>query len=234
MPVPSLHDYQLPGALSTEQAALWTFARVAEQRDLKALLLLQETVFQLAEKIKQVRELTLAENSFIKALFDNPWWGGSTFGLNQSLSWSGRPEALNVQGAQPKRGNDDDEKQIAVVSMLRHFFEGHGQLYAANLRCYQSSIVVMEVVAAFKKIIYERQVQKKPITRLSTQDGSFLNSKFGMDVESSRRSLNTRGYIFSDGTIMMEQKYTGLNNFKNRFVMEALTTKMGQMYNTQW
>ena len=225
--------FHLPTQLCSPEGVLAAMTAVAQEQNCQQFTLLQESVLLVAEKVKNNASIERVEQDFILALFDNPWWGGEAFGFNESL-----PQSDVAVGTSdfPRVAlkSTDDQKQLQVWKMTQHFLHGGGRLFAANLPTFKTSIVVADAIQALKSYIAERIKSHKPITKISTCDRDFIKSPFAKEIEKPRREIDTLGYIFSDGTLMLEQKDPRQRNFENRFRIDVITTKLGEKLSSRW
>lgn len=231
-------DFSLPPQVSSARGTLWQMAMVAHQHNQQSLVLLQEVVNHLAEKARQEMLFTSAEKTFLVALLESPWWGGGNNGFNESklfLNPNG-DVALAEQtiSDSPSVRNIEDLMQLSLAKMIRHYLSGEGQLYALDLSVYRNSLIVKDAINALKNYIREQFAYNKPAVFLATDDMNFLKSSHAGKIEKNRLQTNTKGFIFTDGTLLLEQKDPRLRNIANRFKITAMTHPSGSALMSQW
>lgn len=229
--------FNLPSALHTQEGCLWAMAQVAHRQCERQYHLLQESAWQVAEKVSSGGELAPAEQVYAATLFANPWWGGEAFGFNESRHWLppvGNKSTGVAPFAQVQEKNIADLHQLEQLRYVKHYLDGGGELLAANLNCYQHCVIVKDVTAALKIFIKNKINQRAPATLLSTTHKEFLLSDAAQQVERKRAHSEDSGYLFNDGTMVLELKNKGLTNFLNRFSITAMTTQMAGGLHTRW
>lgn len=231
-------EFSLPTQLGTARDTYWQMALVAHQQHHPSLVLLQEVVNHLAEKARREMSFTSAEKTFLVALLESPWWGGQNNGFNESkLFLNPNGDASSAEqtiSSSPSVRNIEDLVQLSLAKMMRHYISGGGQLYALDLSIYRNSVIVRDSINALKNYIREQFAYNKPAVFLATDDVNFLNSSHAGKIEKSRLQCDTKGFIFTDGTLLLEQKDPRLRNIANRFKISAMTHPVGPALMTQW
>lgn len=199
-------------------------ARVALDASHTHLAQLQQAVDTLAEQARTETSLTPVELEFLTALLDNPWWGGKDLGYNYAQQHFGQDQQKPLA----------DIKQPYWAQLQNYFVAGSGQHFAANRQYFQASRLVQDVVSALKQFIKKQHQQNRAIHLISTRNSEFLMSSEALKLEENRRSNETLGYIFNDGTLLLEQKDPRLNRVFDRFIINAYTTPNGSQYMTRW
>lgn len=227
--------FNLPPRLRTTESVLWQMARVAHEGSEQSFHLLQESIHHLNNKAEHKKPFDEAERIFLRALLTCPWWGGREHGANESKRFVD-PEADAVEpiGVNSAQQNVSDPAQVSLAQMAHHYVYGDGQYYPLSLPIYRDSLVVNDVVAALRAYICELYTFKKPATMVATTDRGFLHSAHAKTVEKKRQLSQVQGFIFSDGTLMLEQKDPRILNVGNRFRISAMTSSMGVHLMTRW
>lgn len=227
------NTFSLPPKLYSSNSVLKHMLLVALAADRQSHRLLQESVFLLAGKAEQGNRFTTEEKAFLKVVYTCPWWGGREHGLNEAKRQVDYqvPEG-DVLDASVKPVADG--VQVALAAMARHYVQGGGRYYPANVGIYQRASVVKDTLDALRAYIRELYTFKRPVTRVSTTDADFLGSKYARQVEARRRHCDTRGFIFKDGTLMLDQLDPGLIALGNRFRITAMTSSLGTHLMTRW
>lgn len=235
MDMVKLGAFNLPPRLRTRECALWQMAKVAHAGCEQSFHLLQESIHHLNDKAQKSQPFSGAERVFLQTLLTCPWWGGKEYGANESKRFTD-PEAQSTSSisGNATQHNITDPAQISLAHMAQHYVHGKGQYYAASLPIYRDSIVVNDTVAALRAYIRELYTFKKPATLVATTDRGFLHSVHAKEVEKKRQLSQVQGYIFSDGSLMLEQKDPRILNVGNRFRITAMTSSMGVQLMTRW
>lgn len=221
-------DFKLPSQLKDSENILIHLSSAAVGGNQKSFVLLQESLNHLSQKVRNDAAFDDHEKNFLKVIFTCPWWGGKEHGLNEARRLESNPSQTN--SVSPV----SDSVQLALAQMARHYVEGAGQYYPLNLAVYRGSSIVRDTVNALRDYICELYTYQKPATVVSTTDGAFLKSKYAARVESVRRHSEVKGFIFKDGTLMLDQKDPRLITLGNRFRITALTSSMGSQLATRW
>lgn len=231
-------NFNLPPLLGSARSTHWQMALVAHQRSQQSLVLLQEAVNHLEEKARKKILFTEAEKTFLKALLESPWWGGKNNGFNQSKLFlnpdAGIAEEKRTISEDPSVRNIEDLVQLHLGKLVHHYVNGGGQVYALELSVYRNSLIVRDTLFALKNYIRELFAFNKPATFVATDDLSFLKSAHAEKIEKRRLHSNAMGFIFVDGTLLLEQKDTRLRNLANRFKITAMTHQRGPLLVTRW
>lgn len=231
-------DFSLPSQVSSARGTHWQMAMVAHQHNQQSLVLLQEVINHLAEKARREMLFTSAEKTFLVALLESPWWGGENNGFNESklfLNPDGDVDlAEQTISHSPSVRNIEDLVQLSLAKLMRHYISGDGQLYALDLSIYRNSVIVKDAINALKNYIREQFAYNKPAVFLATDEINFLKSSHAGKIEKNRLQCNTKGFIFTDGTLLLEQKDPGLRNIANRFKITAMTHPAGPALMTRW
>ncbi len=186
-------------------------ARVALDESETHLAHLQTAVDTLEQQALSGAELNPAAVDFIKALLDNPWWGGQQLGYNHAQHLFGQQAEKPVA----------DIKQPYWAQMQQHFMQASGETFVANRQLFQASLIVRDIVAAMKCYIQHQQQQNRPFQLTATSATDFLGSSFALEIEKPRLTAENLGYLFSDGTVMLEQKEPRYSRIFDRFVLAA-------------
>ena len=226
--------FNLPPYLRSEDSILWQMALVALHGCEKSFSLLQESIFHLHYKALQDELFSEQEIRFVQTLLTCPWWGGLEYGANQARCFDVPQgfESLSISGG--KAQNVTDPAQISLAQMAHHYVHGEGQIYPIRLPIYSNSIIVKDTIAALKSYICELYTFQKPATLITTADRGFLHSNYAKRVEQKRLQSDVSGYIFSDGTLLLEQKDPRILQVGNRFKISAMTSSMGVHLMTRW
>lgn len=227
--------FNLPPRLRSPESVLWQMAKVTHEGCEQSFRLLQESVHHLNNKAELKQAFTEAERTFMRALLTCPWWGGKEHGANESKSFAD-PELPSTKtiSANCAQHNVPDPAQVSLVQLARHYVHGNGQYYPLSLPIYRNSLIVNDVVTALRAYICELYTFKKPATMVATTDRGFLHSVYAKKVEKKRQLSQVQGYIFRDGTLLLEQKDPRMLNVGNRFRITAMTSSMGVHLMTRW
>lgn len=228
-------EFNLPPRLRSADSVLWQMAQVAHAGCEQSFRLLQESIHHLNNKAEQNKPFSDPERDFLKTLLTCPWWGGKEYGANESKRFR-NPEggAASAICANRTQHNISDPAQVSLAHMAHHYVHGGGQYYPLSLPIYRDSLVVNDTVAALRAYICELYTFKKPATLVATTDRAFLHSAHAKAIEKKRQLSQVHGYIFSDGTLMLEQKDPRILNVGNRFRITAMTSSLGVELMTRW
>lgn len=225
-------SFNLPPDLHTRTSILKHMLQVAVDGDRQSHQLLQESIAHLGHKAVLEEPFVGEEISFLKTLYTCPWWGGKEFGVNETkdiLTAGGEP--IEQSGSVTPVA---DSLQVCLAQMARHYVHGKGQILALNVAIYQRASVVKDAVDALRDYIRELYTFKKPATQVSTTDVAFLASKYARQIESRRRHFDTKGFVFNDGTLILDQRDPRLLVLGNRFRITAMTSPMGTHLMSRW
>jgi len=229
-------EFRLPSILEQRDSILWHMAKVAFQDCEQSLCLLQETVNHLSANAENLGVFSEKEKSFLVTLFECPWWGGREYGLNQAHNYVG-PEgkpASEICSRDERVLNLKDPIQLSLAKMAWHYVHGDGQYYPLSLPIYQQSRIVQDAISALKAYIAELHSLGKPCTFVSSADNEFLRSRYASSIEKDRLQTDVLGFIFNDGTLMLEQKDPRIVNAGNRFKISGLTHTTDTGLTTRW
>lgn len=227
--------YQLPQHLANRNSVLWKMALVARNGSDKSFKLLQESVNLLSEKVRNGSMLESDEASFVLALLLCPWWGGKDWGLSQTESFTSVDDGellKPVDETLPR--NVADPLQMYTLQMHLHFCEGQGSLFAVSLPVFRNSLIVKDVVEALKKYALDASKRGSLNGLISTSDRGFLESSFAKGVEAKRKQSEIQGFLFSDGTMLLDQKDPRIMNVGNRFKIQMVSTKLAGFLSLQF
>lgn len=227
--------FDLPPRLRTADAVLWEMAQVAHKGCAQSFGLLQESIHHLNNKAEQRQAFSKPERIFLQTLLTCPWWGGKEYGANESARFVNPNNAEQAPApANRTHCNIPDPAQVSLAQMAQHYVYGAGQYYPLSLPIYRDSLVVNDTVAGLRAYICELYTFKKPATLVATTDRAFLHSPHAKAIEKKRQLSQVQGYIFSDGTLMLEQKDPRILNVGNRFRITAMTSSLGVELMTHW
>lgn len=222
--------FSLPPQLRDKESVLALMAKVARECDAPSFSLLQESVHHLSQKARENHPLDEDQQNFLKVLFTCPWWGGKEHGMNEVLLQRDGAGLASEAHLAPV----SDRAQLWLAKMARHYIEGEGRCLPGELAVYRNASIVRDTVQALRSYICELYTFQKPATLVATTDRDFLQSKYAGKIESSRKSSETKGFIFKDGTMLLDQKDPRLINLGNRFKISAMTSAMGTQLMTRW
>lgn len=229
-------EFDLPPQLRNVQSVLWQMTKVAHGHHRPSLVLLQEVVNHLTEKANQKKPFTPHEKSFLKVLYECPWWGGREYGFNESKKYLNpdKKARKKMASGNPAVRNIADHVQVSLAKLAHHYVNGKGQCYPLNLLIYKNSVIVSDTIKALKNYIRELYAYNKPAVFVATDDKEFLSSLHAGKIEKKRRHSDVLGFIFNDGTLMLEQKDPRIRNIANRFKITAMTHLSGTVLTTRW
>lgn len=224
-------NFSLPTQLREPQSAYIILAKLARDDCTASHNLLQESINHLSQKAKDNQPFDEYEKNFLRVLFTCPWWGGKEHGMNEVLVHQ------NILGSEQdsiQLSPVSDHIQLSLAKMAQHYVGGEGQRFPLELAAYKNSSIVKDAVKALRVYICELYTFKKPVTVVSTTDAGFLHSKHAEQIEKTRRASETKGFIFNDGTLMLDQRDARLINLGNRFKITGMTSAMETRLMTRW
>lgn len=225
--------FDLPPELRDAQSILWHLGLVARDSNKQSFKLLQESLHHLSQKARDNARFSDDEKTFLRVIYTCPWWGGKEHGLNEAKQF--------IAPGQDKPPQDDlavtpiaDNVQLTLAQLAKHYVAGGGRYYPLHLNVYRNALIVKDVVAGLKGYIGELYTYNKPATLVCTSDAGFLQSGYAKKIEAKRKGSEVMGFIFKDGTLMLDQKDPRLITLGNRFRITAMTTAMGSHLLTRW
>ncbi len=233
MDIVSSAEFNLPPDLRDPNSVLWHLAMVARDHNHQSFHLLQESLNHLSQKARDKSRFDDHEKAFLQVIFTCPWWGGCEHGLNEAKRYL-EPGSTATEVADVSVTPISDGVQLALAMMANHYVQGNGQFYPLNLHVYRSSSIVRDTVSALRDYIRELFTFKKSATMVRSSDLGFLHSKYASDIEKKRKNAETKGFIFNDGSLMLDQKDPRLITLGNRFYISAMTSTLGTSLMTRW
>lgn len=233
--------FNLPPELRDPQSILWHMALVAREDKASSFLLLQESLNHLSQKAANNAVFTDDEKTFLTVVYTCPWWGGKNHGLNETTQLRNPLGTSHVDSGLGNGHSRDlpltniaDGAQLVLASMAQHYVLGEGRCYPVNVATYRNSSIVSDTLQALKDYICELSAYHRPTALIASTDRGFLQSKHAQKVEAKRKNTEVKGFIFNDGTLMLDQKDPRLINLGNRFRITAMTSPLGAHLMTRW
>ncbi len=228
----NIQEFTLPPRLRHADSVMLQLIQVAHRQCGQSFTLIQESIYHVSEKAAQGRTLCEEEVSFIRQLFELPWWAGVEYGANEARRSpsAGTLPDTRLRGDSPV----SDPSQVFLAELLHHYLHGQGALYPLRRPVYLASVIVKDTVNALKSYIRELYTKNQPATLISSCDRGFLQSMHAVQVEKKRQHVSSLGFIFNDGTMVLEQKDPRSCNIANRFRITAMTSTLGNHLMTRW
>jgi hypothetical protein len=167
-------------------------------------------------------KFTANAHRVLAAILAHPAWGGRGLAYNHTadrLGQSNKPIA--------------DLKETWFYQQQQHYAQGRGSFLAANRMMFGQSQWVQACCRALKKTIANLRASGKPFAAMSTEARDFLSSNEAMNLEKQGNRVQT-GFIFADGSLMLEHKDDRAPRTFDRFIISASTSAAGAQYMTRW
>jgi hypothetical protein len=161
-------------------------------------------------------------STVLQAVLTHPSWGGRGLAYNHSAERLGK-------GSRPLA----DLKETWFYQLQQHFAGGSGQFLAASRLVFGQSQLVQACSKSMKKTIASLRSAGKPFAALSTEAQEFLSSSEAMALEKQVNKVQS-GFIFADGSLMLEHKDDRAPRIFDRFILTASTSANGGQLMTRW
>lgn len=156
-------------------------------------------------------------------------------GILAQPSWGGRGLAYNHSADRLGQANKPlaDLKETWFYQQQQHYATGRGSFLAANRMLFGQSQWVQSSCRALKKTIANLRTNGKPFAAMSTEAREFLSSSEAMALEKQGNHVQ-KGFIFADGSLMLEHKDDRAPRIFDRFIISASTSAAGAQLMTRW
>ncbi|RYZ83276.1 MAG: hypothetical protein EOO68_33200 [Moraxellaceae bacterium] len=182
---------------------------------------------QLQEIIDALHQLpdhafTPQTQTVLHQLLTHPAWGGRGLAYNHSAERLG-------QAARPLA----DLKETWFYQLQQHYAAGSGNFLAGSRVLFGQSQLVQACCRSLKKSITTLRQAGKPFAAVSTEAKEFLASPEAMALEKQGNRAQS-GYIFADGSLVLEHKDDRAARIFDRFIISASTSANGGQLMTRW
>ena len=183
----------------------------------------QTEVQAIIEALHQTPEdaLTSQAQTVLTALLAHPGWGG------RGLAYNHCAERLG-QAARPLA----DLKETWFYQLQQHFVGGSGHFLAGSRVLFGQSQLVQACSRSIKKSIISLRQAGKPFAAMTTEAKEFLASSDAMALE--KANCSQRGFIFADGSMVLEHKDDRAPRIFDRFILSASTSANAGQLMTRW
>jgi|GEM_PF-6471640 len=157
----------------------------------------------------------------LSELLAHPAWGGRGLAYNhcaQRLGQAQRPLA--------------DLKETWFHQLQQHFVGNSGHFLAASRVLFGQSQVVQACSRSMKKAIVNLRQAGKPFAAITSEAREFLASPEAMAMEKNNHAQH--GFIFADGSMLLEHKDDRAPRIFDRFILSASTSAQGGQLMTRW
>ncbi len=165
--------------------------------------------------------LTPQAQTVLTALLAHPAWGG------QGLAYNHCAERLG-QAVRPLA----DLKETWFHQLQQHFVGGSGHFLAGSRVLFGQSQLVQACSRSLKKTILGLRQAGRPFAAMTTEAKEFLASNDAMALEKANGSQS--GFIFADGSLVLEHKDDRAPRIFDRFILSASTSAQGGQLMTRW
>lgn len=165
--------------------------------------------------------LTPQAQTVLRALLAHPAWGGRGLAYNhcaERLGQSARPLA--------------DLKETWFYQLQQHYVGGSGHFLAGSRVLFGQSQLVQACSRSIKKTITQLRQAGKPFAAVTSEAKEFLASNDAMAMEKNNHAQ--RGFIFADGSMLLEHKDDRAPRIFDRFILSASTSAQGGQLMTRW
>ncbi|MFO1368842.1 MAG: hypothetical protein U1F46_07595 [Marinagarivorans sp.] len=157
----------------------------------------------------------------LMALLAHPAWGGRGLAYNHCAERLGQP-------VRPLA----DLKETWFHQLQQHFVGGSGHFLAGSRVLFGQSQLVQACSRSIKKTIGHLREAGKPFAAVTSEAKEFLASPEAMAMEKNNHVQ--RGFIFADGSMVLEHKDDRAPRIFDRFILSASTSAQGGQLMTRW
>jgi hypothetical protein len=215
---------------SSPFACLWAhpaaFAEVEQaivlQAHQESADMLQAAVDALAGLLAQGQPLSAEQQGFLHALCASPAWGGKDLAFNACAAACGLAQKPLA-----------DLKETWFAQLHSQFMSATGTQLAASRALFGQSALVQDTVRALKAYIKKEAAAGRQHAQVSTESAGFLTSNEALQLE-SRRNAARVGYLFADGSLVLEQHDPRPKRIYDRFIIQAHSHRQGPHWMTRW
>lgn len=168
------------------------------------------------------QEFTSNAQVVLRELLAHPSWGGRGLAFNHSATRCGQPNKPLA-----------DLKETWFYQLQQHYTSGSGQFLAASRMVLGQSQLVQACCKSLKKTIANLRAAGKPFAAMSTEARDFLSSPEAIALEKQVNKVQS-GFIFADGSLVIEHKDDRAPRIYDRFIISASTSASGGQLMTRW
>ncbi|MEY4588982.1 MAG: hypothetical protein RL497_1058 [Pseudomonadota bacterium] len=155
-------------------------------------------------------------------LLTHPAWGGKGLAYNHSAERAGKP-------IRPLA----DLKEAWFLQLQQQYMGGGGQFLAGSRALFGQSLLVQACCKSMKKTVLTLRQAGRPYALISSEAREFLSSPEALGLEKNGNRQQA-GYIFADGSLVIEHKDDRAPRIFDRFIISASTSAVGNQLMTRW